>query len=180
MSELTPKQRRFVDEYLIDLNGTAAAIRAGYAKSGASVEGARLLANAKVNRLIDEKRAERSAKTGIDAAWLLKRLAEEAEADVADLYDDDGNLLPVKQWPKIWRQGLVAGMDVEALFEGSGADREHVGNIIKVKLSDRVKRLELIGKHIGVQAFKEVVEHKGLDGLADRLERASRRIEGDE
>ena len=57
-------------------------------------------------------------------------------------------------WPLIWRQGLVAGLDVETIGEGAG-------RITKIKLSDRVKRLELIGKHIDVQAFKEKIEHSG-------------------
>lgn len=128
----------------------------------------------KVSQLIEERRAERSRETKINAAWLLKRLAEEATADVGDLFDDDGNILPVKQWPKIWRMGLVAGCDVEELTQ----DGVNIGQLKKLKLSDRVKRLELIGRHIGVQAFKDVVEHKGLEGLGDRLERARKRMEG--
>ncbi len=151
---LTAKQQRFVEEYLIDLNATQAAIRAGYAESGASVEGARLLANAKVAAAVATLKAERSERTRIDAAWLLKRLADEALADVNDLYDEQGRVRPVKDWPLIWRQGLVAGLDVETIGEGAG-------HITKLKISDRVKRLELLGKHIDVQAFKEKVEHTG-------------------
>lgn len=176
MTELTPKQRRFAEEYIVDLNATAAAIRAGYAKSGAHVEGARMLKHTKVKRLIDELRAERSAKTKIDAAWLLERLASEATADVGDLYDDDGNLLPVKQWPLIWRQGLVAGIDVEEIKDEGCV----VSVVRKIKVSDRVKRLELIGKHIGVRAFEENIRVTGLEGLSDRLARASKRVDDDD
>lgn len=176
---LTPKQQRFVDEYLIDLNATQAAIRAGYSEKTAASQGERLLRNVEINAAINAARSERSQETKIDAAWVLKRLAAEAQADVADLYDDDGNLLPVKQWPLIWRQGLVAGIDVEDLFEGRGEDRERIGRVLKIKLSDRVRRLELIGKHIGVNAFQDIVEHKGLDSLADRLARAAKRSGGE-
>lgn len=153
---MTPKQQRFAEEYLIDLNATAAYRRAGYAAKGnaAEVNAARLLRNAQVQAAVSEAQAERSRKTGIDAAWLLERLAAEAIADVSDLYTDDGRIKSVKDWPLIWRQGLVAGMEVETIGEGSG-------HLTKVKLSDRIKRLELIGKHIDVQAFKEKIEHSG-------------------
>lgn len=155
---LTPKQERFVQEYLIDLNATQAAIRAGYAPGSADVEGCRLLGNAKVAEAIASMKVERSERTRIDAAWVLTRLADEAEADLSDLYDEAGTLKPVKDWPIIWRKGLVAG--IKAVEE-----RDERGNVVgmvrEVKLSDRVKRLELIGKHIDVQAFKEKVEHTG-------------------
>jgi phage terminase small subunit len=96
----------------------------------------------------------RSERTRIDADWLLARLAAEAQADVNDLYNEDGRIKPVKDWPLIWRQGLVAGLEVETIGEGAG-------HLTKVKLSDRIKRLELIGKHIDVQAFKDKIEHTG-------------------
>jgi phage terminase small subunit len=155
---MTPKQQRFVEEYLVDLNATQAAIRAGYAPGSADVEGCRLLGNAKVSDAIAALKRERSEKTGIDAAWLLKRLADEVLADVNDLYTEDGRVKPVKDWPLIWRQGLVAGLEVEAIGEG-------VGHLTKVKLSDRIKRLELIGKHIDVQAFREQIAQSGTMSL---------------
>jgi phage terminase small subunit len=173
---LTPKQARFVDEYLIDLNATQAAIRAGYALKGAEVTASKLLRVPKVEAAINTALTARSQETKIDAAWVLKRLAAEAEADIADIYDDHGNLLPVKQWPKIWRQGLVQGIEVEELFEGRGEDRVQIGVLRKVKLDSRIKRTELIGKHVKVNAFQETVNHTGLDAIGDRLERALKRI----
>lgn len=175
MADLTPKQAQFVREYLIDLNATQAAIRAGYSERTAEKIGSENLKKPEVSAAINTALAERAAETKIDAAWVLKRLAAEAEADIADLYDDDGNLLPVKQWPLIWRQGLVQGIEVEALFDGFGKDRVQIGTVRKIKLDNRVKRIELIGKHIGVQAFKDQIEIGGLDKLADRLARASKR-----
>jgi phage terminase small subunit len=151
---LTAKQQRFVEEYLVDLNATQAAIRAGYAAGSADVEGCRLLTNAKVGAAVAAAQSARSERTRIDADWLLARLAAEAQADVNDLYNEDGRIKPVKDWPLIWRQGLVAGLEVETIGEGAG-------HLTKVKLSDRIKRLELIGKHIDVQAFKDKIEHTG-------------------
>jgi phage terminase small subunit len=157
MAGLTPKQERFVSEYLLDLNATQAAIRAGYSERTARAQGQRLLTNVDVAAALSKAKTDRSTRTKIDADWLLRRLADEAEADVADLYNEDGSLKPVKDWPVIWRKGLVAGIDVEEVtIEGSV-----IGVIRKLKLSDRTKRLELIGKHVDVQAFREQVEHSG-------------------
>ena len=155
---MTPKQEAFVREYLIDLNATQAAIRAGYSERTAASQGERLLRNVDVAAAIKAAQDERAERTQVDADWVLKRLNLEATADLADLYDEAGGLRPVHEWPLIWRQGLVAG--IEAVEE-----KDHEGRVIgvvkKVKLSDRIKRIELIGKHVGVQAFKERIEHTG-------------------
>jgi phage terminase small subunit len=158
---LTDKQARFVEEYLVDLNATQAATRAGFSAKTAKQQGAQLLGKPEIGDAIAAAKAARSEKAGINAAWVLKRLAEWADADIADLHDDAGNLKPVKEWPAAWRKGLVAGIEVEELFEGRGEDRKHIGRVRKVKIADRTKHLELIGKHVDVQAFKEKVEHEG-------------------
>ena len=158
ISALPPRQALFVLEYMKDLHGTDAAIRAGFTPKSAHVQASRMLKNDKVVAAIDEQKAEQQERLKIDADYILKRLGREAEADIADLYDDDGNILPIKEWPLIWRQGLVSGIDVEDLYEGRGQDRERVGTVIKIRLSDRIKRIELLGKHTDVQAFKEKVE----------------------
>lgn len=151
---MTPRQSAFVNEYLIDLNATQAAIRAGYSAKTAYSQGERLLKNAEVAAAVSAAQAERSQRTRINADWVLSRLGAEVEADLADLYREDGSVKPVHEWPLIWRQGLVAGVEVERLAEG-------IGTVTKIKISDRIKRIDLIGKHIDVQAFKEKVEHTG-------------------
>ncbi|OHV24933.1 terminase small subunit [Rhizobium sp. RMa-01] len=181
-ANLTAKQARFVEQYLIDLNGTQAAIRAGFRKHTAHQAAYELLRKPEIIAAIEAAKLARSERTQVDADWVLKRLADEADADMADLYDDDGDLLPVEDWPLIWRQGLVAGVDIEALYadgeEGEG--RKIIGHVKKLKLVDRTRRLELIGKHVKVNAFQETVELKGLNALADRLERAQKRLDSEE
>lgn len=154
---LTPKQARFVEEYLIDLNATQAAIRAGYSAKTARSVGAENLTKPVIAFAISDAQAKRSERTQVKADWVLQRLTDEATADLADIYDEAGQLRPIHEWPLIWRQGLVAGIETEELRQ----DGEVIGYIRKVKLSDRIKRIELIGKHVDVQAFREQVENTG-------------------
>lgn len=162
---LTPKQQAFVDEYLIDLNATKAAIRAGYSEKTAGWIGPELLGKTHIAEAIAWRMAERSRRTQIDADWLLRRLAMLADADIADLYDDAGMLKPAKNWPEAWRKGLVAGVETLEEFERdeSGA-KQLTGYTKKLKLADRLKNLELIGRHVGVGAFRDQVAVTGKDG----------------
>ena len=165
--KLTPKQSAFVQEYLKDLNATQAAIRAGYSERTANEQGSRLLANVSVRDAIDAAKQQRSERTQIDADWLLTRLADEIEADIAELYDEHtGALKPVHKWPKIFRQGLVAGIDVNQLT----VDGRSVGEVVKVKLADRNAIKKMIGDHVGVQAFKQFVDHQHTHKFADLTE----------
>lgn len=177
---LTLKQRHFADEYLIDLNGARAYRAAGFAGSDnvCAVEAHKLLRNPKVQIYLEKARAERIAAVKLDAQNVLARLHDEVEADIADLYDDDGGLKPVHLWPLVWRKGLVSSIEVEEVFEREGDKRVHVGNVRKIRISDRLKRIELIGKHVGVQAFKERVELDTAEDLAARLQRARERAIG--
>ena len=168
---MTPKKHRFAEEYLIDLNATRAAVRAGYSVHTAYSIGHDLLKEPEVAALIDVLKRERSERTATDAAWVLMRLRDEVEADMADLYGENGELLSVEDWPLVWRTGLIAGVETEELE----VDGVRVGTVRKLRQSDRIKRLELIGRHVGVQAFKDQVDVKVTDGLADRLARAKAR-----
>jgi phage terminase small subunit len=156
---LNDKQQRFAEEYLIDLNATQAAIRAGYSEKTAGQQAFDLLKKPEIQEQIQTLKKGRSERTKIDADWLLTRLADEAEADVADLYNENGGLKPVDQWPEIWRKGLVAGIDTHQEYTYEDGEKIPDGVTMKVRLSDRIKRLELIGKHVDVQAFKEKVDH---------------------
>ncbi|MFN7090709.1 MAG: terminase small subunit [Allorhizobium sp.] len=165
MSSLNAQQLRFVQEYLIDLNATQAATRAGYSAKTAHSQGQRLLKHVDVHAAISEAQYKRAMKTETDAAFVLKRLADEVTADIADLYDEKGGLKPVKDWPLIWRQGLVTSIEAaeETVTGDDGVERRQV-TVRKVRMSDRVKRLELLGKHISVNAFREQIGHGDPDG----------------
>ncbi len=174
MDGLTHKQRRFVEEYLLCASATQAAIRAGYSARSAQVTSSRLMDDPAILKAIEEGQAARSERTAVDADFLLQRLFEEIEADLADIYDEDtGDLLPPHQWPPVWRRGLVAGVEIEAIT----ADGVEVGKVKKVKLSDRVRRIEALGRHVSVQAFRDNVRIEGVSDLAERLRRAGSRAD---
>ena len=175
MAELTPQQRLFVVEYLKDMNATQAAIRAGYSEKTAASQGQRLLKNVEIRRQIDAALALRVETVKVDADYVLKRLFEMAEADESDCYDESGNLKPIHEWPAVFRKGLVAGLKTHELFEGTGEARTQVGVAREVKFTDRLAVIQTLGKHIGVNAFQEVIQHKGLDALGERLRRAKER-----
>lgn len=171
--KLSAKQEAFIREYLLDLNATQAAIRAGYSAHTAASVGAENLRKPQIVRRVNEAKGLRSEKTNINAEWLLKRLTSEAEADITDIYNEDGSIKPMKEWPLIWRQGLVAGITTQVVLDVEGMPKIVVG---KVKISDRGQRLAMIGKHVSVNAFQDIVKHDVTDGLADRLARARAKL----
>ena len=153
MANLTPKQQRFVEEYLIDLNATQAAIRSGYSEKTAKVIAAQNLSKLNVQEAIEEAQNKRQEQTQIDAAYVLKRLVEIDQMDVLDIMDDQMKIRPVNEWPKVWRQYVVNLENLE-LSDGEGCFK-------KIKWPDKVKNLELLGKHVSVGAFKDKIEHSG-------------------
>ena len=166
MAKLTDKQELFAREYLKDLNATQAAIRAGYSEKTAQEQSSRLLSNVMVQDRIAELKAERNEEVGVDAAYVLRRLVEIDQMDVLDIMTDDMSIKPVSEWPASWRRYL-SGFDLADMFEGRGEDREMVGILKKIKWPDKVKNLELLGKHVTVQAFKDNVKNElvGSNGL---------------
>lgn len=157
MAKLKPKQQRFVDEYLIDLNATQAAIRAGYAIKTAQEQSSRLLSNVMVQNAMQDALQARSERTKVDADYVLHRLVEIDQMDVLDILADDGSFKDISLWPKIWRQYL-SGLDILEQFEGFGDERTQTGFIKKIKWPDKIKNLEMIGRHVDVQAFKEKLQ----------------------
>ncbi|HHM5103871.1 TPA: terminase small subunit, partial [Pseudomonas aeruginosa] len=132
---LTAKQRRFVAEYLLDLNATQAAIRAGYSKNRASEIGYQLLQKPGITSAIQAAMKERAERTQIDADYVLRRMIEIDQMDLLDIMTDAMELKPVSQWPRVWRQYL-SGFDLAEMFEGRGDEREMIGFLKKIKWPD--------------------------------------------
>lgn len=159
MAGLTDKQQRFVDEYLIDLNATQAAIRAGYSEKTAKEIGSENLTKPNIAKAIEEAQNKRAEQTQIDAAYVLRRLVEIDQMDVLDIMDDQMKIRPVNEWPKVWRQYVVNLENLE-LSDGEGCFK-------KIKWPNKVKNLELLGRHVSVGAFKDKVEHSGKIEISD-------------
>lgn len=141
---LTPKQRLFVKYYVISLNATDAAIKSGYNENSAAEMGYENLRKPHIKKAIADAQAERLANLDIDANYVLRRLIDVDLLDIADLLDNNGSIKPVSEWSKEWRQNISS-------FEV--ADDNQGGSVIKLKFPDKVKNLELIGKHINVAAW---------------------------
>lgn len=162
MASLTAKQARFVEEYLIDLNATQAAIRAGYSEATARSIGAENLTKPDILEAIIEAQAKRSERTKIDADYVLQRLVAIDQMDVLDIMDDKLQMRPLSEWPQVWRQ-FINNVESIELSDGEGW-------LKKIKWPDKVKNLELLGKHVAVGAFKDKIEHSGkidLNSVSD-------------
>lgn len=141
--KLTKKQQLFVDEYLIDLNATQAAIRAGYSVDTAREIGCENLTKPNIQQAIAKAMAERSKRTGINQDRVVLELAKIAFVKMTDVVDPDtGEILP------------NASDDDLACIESvkfKQSDNQYGGSIEReVKLSSKMKALELLGKHLGM------------------------------
>ncbi|HHR6440491.1 TPA: terminase small subunit [Providencia alcalifaciens] len=154
---LTDKQEMFCREYLIDLNATQAAIRAGYSVKTANRTASENLSKPDIQIRISELMKERSDRLQIDADYVLNRLVEIDQMDVLDILHDDGGIKPIHEWPKVWRTSL-SGMDLAEMFESKDGERDLIGIMKKIKWPDKVKNLELLGKHKNVSAFVDKVD----------------------
>lgn len=143
LDQLEEQQQLFVYEYMKDLNGTKAAIRAKYSADSAAQQASRLLRNDKVQSALAELKAQRNEQLNIDAGYVLKRLLDIDQLDVLDILDKNNNLKDVKDWPDEWRQNVS---QFEVAENSSGI-------VTKLKFPDKVKNLELIGRHIDVAAW---------------------------
>ncbi|HDF2344076.1 TPA: terminase small subunit [Morganella morganii] len=165
---LTDKQEMFCREYLVDLNATQAAIRAGYSDKTARSVGNENLTKPDIEKRIQELKSERGERLEIDADYVLQRLVEIDQMDVLDILLSNGEIKPIKDWPKVWRI-TMSGIDVTEMAGDSA------GLLKKIKWPDKVKNLELLGKHISVQAFREQVknEHDVVGTLSDLMDELS-------
>lgn len=154
---LTPKQELFCREYIVDFNATQAAKRAGYKEKTAFAIGHENLKKPKIQSLLATLMRERMEKANIDAQYVLNRLVSIDQMDIADIFNDDLTFKPLSEWPKAWRQYL-SGIDVAEMFEGRGDEREMAGLIKKIKWPDKVRNLEMLGKHVDVRAWDKEKE----------------------
>lgn len=149
---LTPKQKVFADEYLIDLNATRA-YKVAYPNvkkdEVAAAAATRLLRNVKVAAYTRERMNERAQRTEITQDRVLQELAKLGFFDVRKLFCGDGKPIEVTDLDDE-TAACIAGLDVMDVCEGNGEDKEFTGYVKKYKLADKLKALELLGRHLGM------------------------------
>lgn len=165
---LTAKQQRFVEEYLIDLNATQAAIRCGYAEGTANREGSRQLSNVDIAAAIAERTSKHAAKLDITAEKVLAAISEIAFGDVRKMFTETGELRRPHEWDDE-TAAAVAGMDVVTVSAGEGM----VEHVAKIKRTDRLRALDMLARHHSL--YNDKIEVNVNDGLADRVARAKAR-----
>jgi phage terminase small subunit len=148
---LTPKQQRFVEEYLIDLNATQAAIRAGYSVKSASRIGVELLQKTQVAAYLSVAQQERSKRTGITADRVIHELALLGFSNMLDYIRTNGGGDFVVDMSRLSRDqaAAIAEVTVETYTDGKGEDAETVKRV-KFKLADKRGPLTDLGKHLGI------------------------------
>ncbi|MBD1223279.1 terminase small subunit [Virgibacillus halodenitrificans] len=152
MAKLTAKQQRFVDEYLIDLNATQAAIRAGYSKKTARQAGAENLSKPNISKAIDERLKEKQEKLIMKQDEILEILTQQGRRESPDYqvvlaekpsFDDNGNFLGVERKPEI----------VE----------------LPTQNKDVIKAVETLGKYYKLWTDKQEIEHSGAVTFVDDI-----------
>lgn len=158
---MTDAQKRFCDEYLIDLNATRA-YKVAYPNckkdDTANAASSRMLRNVKVQEYISKKQQEIEKRTEVTQDMVIKELAKIAFLDIRKLYTENGQLKNIADMDSE-TAGAISSLETLEEYEGYGDDREKIGDTQKVKLLDKTKALELLGRHLGI--FKEKVTIDG-------------------
>jgi len=175
MKLLSVKEQLFADSVLGGQIPTEAGRIAGYAESvccsqcpswvsevGVPGNKKHLLA------YINDKRALREVVNDCDAADLLRQLQAARNADVLDIMDEAGVFKPLKDWPLIWRQ-MVDGIEVKQLFAGKGQNRQHIGNIHKIKFMKTSDAFKMFGEHVNIGGFRKEDVNINVNVSIDRL-----------
>jgi hypothetical protein len=162
--KLTAKQIRFVDEYLVDFNATQAAIRAGYSEKTANTIGAQNLAKLSIQAEISRRQKDLQRRTEVTQERVVKELARIAFANMADY-------LHVETQTRTKDDGTETTYQIVVLSETedlSTDQRAALANVkqsvngVEIKLHDKIKALELLGRHIGM--FNDKLSLSGTDG----------------
>ena len=142
MARMTDRQKRFVEEYLIDLNATQAAIRAGYSPQTARDIGCENLTKPNIQNAIGKAIAERSKRTGINQDRVIQELAKLAFVKMTDVVDSNGR---IKSNASDDDLSCIEGIKYKSSSSESGSSIER-----EVKIASKLKALELLGRHLGM------------------------------
>jgi phage terminase small subunit len=156
--ELNARQLKFCDEYMVDFVGAHAAKRAGYSAHSAKSMGVDLLAHPGIQARLADLSVRALQEYRVRAKRVMEELYSVATADIGEAYGADGELLPLRSMPKGLRMA-VAAVESEQGEDGVAVKR--------IKLWDKLKAIELFGKHLGL--FTDKVEHSGTPPMQTNL-----------
>ena len=164
---ITEKQKKFVEEYLIDLNATQAAIRAGYSVKNAGKIGHELLEKTRISNEVTRKIAERSRRTGINADRVLIELAKIAFVNADDVIESKDATLK----ENASRDDLAAIQSIKVkTFGEDGVERE-------IKLAYKLKALDMLGRHLGM--WNDKLQVSGMEEEQKKLADILQQLRGD-
>lgn len=159
MSELNEQQKMFVQEYIVDLNATKAAIRAGYSEKSAHVTASRLLSDAKIQTAVQKVKQDRADRLQITQVRVLREIARVGFSDLRNVMTPDGQLVGPLDWDDDTAAAISSLEVARSSLDGqeSVVERTH-----KIKTWDKNAALEKLCKHLGLYA-PEQHEHTGKD-----------------
>ncbi len=149
---MNDRQRRFVLEYLVDGNGTQAAIRAGYNKRSATSTAVKLLRYASIKAAISAKQQQLADLADISATEIIREFARIALFNVADIFEPSGRMKPIKEWTED-QQRAVASIEISQAKRGRPS-------IIKIRVHNKGDALTQLGRIRGL--FIDKVEQVGV------------------
>jgi phage terminase small subunit len=170
MKPLTPKQQRFVAEYLVDLNATQAAARAGYSRKTATEQASRLLTNVQVQAAIQRSQAATLGRVEVTAEGVVQELAGVGFSNVQRLFRPTGELIPVHELPPAVAASIAS---IEVILKNAEAGDGKIDRVLKVRLWDKVRGLELLARRFGLLVDK--VEISGDLSLTAKIAAARQR-----
>ena len=169
-ARLAAPERMFGFEYLKDFSHVKAAKRCGLRTN----QGLEYIRRLDILEAVEAEADERIERVKIDADWVLEQLGAIFEADLADIYVPGTlTLKSIHDWPPAWRK-MIGGIEVRESRNLEAGEMS--ARVVKVKIMDRLKALELIGKHTDIKAFTERVEHTTDLQLTEQLHRGRERM----
>lgn len=193
MAKMTAKQKRFCDEYLIDLNATQAAIRAGYAEKRASEQAYQLLQKTTVQEYIQKRKTDRIERTEITQDMVLRELAliafsnaadyasivekqatAEVEGTVIPLLDENGEPLMYRTVEPVLTADLTEDQKKALAVIKKGRDG------FEIKPYDKLRALELIGRHLGMWDKKTDMDNEEQRARIEKTKAETSRIKGED
>jgi phage terminase small subunit len=157
--KLTPKQKLFCKYYLISLNATDAAIKAGYSKKTANRIGTENLSKPVIREYLESQMKSKEQELDISVDRILKELASIAFLDISEFYNEDGTLKNIKEINETARRAIqsVTTREEQGATVEDGEIKPQFFNVNNIKANDKLNALELLGKYHSI--FKDKIEH---------------------